>query len=410
MGIPIGEFSPSRGKAGASNDKRVRLSAVSDLFASGRVWAPDTRWAREVIEEVAAFPAGEHDDYVDTCFVGDTQVLLFNGTTKCIKDVRVGEFVATPEGPCRVTAVLDRGEREIWELEAGGHSVFATPDHRMMTARGWTRIDSLVPLMDTVVQANQRSDTCRLSKTPTSLSKRLFLMGARIAGIQTVKTPRIDAILGALVGRYIAIFGSSITGLYQKGITYTTSTVTRWITALKILSAYPQYNIGTSTNTGCPSAVAPMPIKRTSTVFGTQQRHGTEAKKAVHGTEKTHGRPWHWRTLLRKQKAPQTSMLHASGAAGVLLPIASARLFVLPNAKQPNQSFALVSRVRNTHTTQRVYDLTVEQAHCFYANGLLAHNCTQALMRMRQGGFIRLPSDMPEDPPQFRSARRAAYY
>lgn len=61
MGIPVQEFSPSRG-----NDKIVRVNAVADLFSSGKVWAPDTRWAREVIEEVAAFPSGENDDYVDT--------------------------------------------------------------------------------------------------------------------------------------------------------------------------------------------------------------------------------------------------------------------------------------------------------------------------------------------------------
>ena len=61
MGIPVQEFSPSRG-----NDKNVRLNAVADLFTSGKVWAPDTRWAREVIEEVASFPVGEHDDFVDT--------------------------------------------------------------------------------------------------------------------------------------------------------------------------------------------------------------------------------------------------------------------------------------------------------------------------------------------------------
>ena len=67
MGIPVSEFTPSRG-----NDKMVRLNAVADLFTSGKVWAPDTRWAREVIEEVAAFPVGEHDDYVDTT----TQALL----------------------------------------------------------------------------------------------------------------------------------------------------------------------------------------------------------------------------------------------------------------------------------------------------------------------------------------------
>ena len=61
MGIPVQEFSPSRG-----NDKLVRLNAVADLFSSGKVWAPDTRWAREVIEEMAAFPNGSHDDLVDS--------------------------------------------------------------------------------------------------------------------------------------------------------------------------------------------------------------------------------------------------------------------------------------------------------------------------------------------------------
>jgi predicted phage terminase large subunit-like protein len=61
MGIPVQEFTPTKG-----NDKISRLNAVSDLFASGRVWAPNTHWAEEVIDEVASFPAGEHDDYVDS--------------------------------------------------------------------------------------------------------------------------------------------------------------------------------------------------------------------------------------------------------------------------------------------------------------------------------------------------------
>lgn len=61
MGIPVQEFTPTKG-----NDKISRLNAVADIFASGRVWAPATRWAEEVIDEVAAFPSGEHDDYVDS--------------------------------------------------------------------------------------------------------------------------------------------------------------------------------------------------------------------------------------------------------------------------------------------------------------------------------------------------------
>jgi predicted phage terminase large subunit-like protein len=61
MGIPVQEFTPTKG-----NDKISRLNAVSDLFASGRVWVPNTHWAEEVVEEVASFPGGEHDDYVDS--------------------------------------------------------------------------------------------------------------------------------------------------------------------------------------------------------------------------------------------------------------------------------------------------------------------------------------------------------
>jgi predicted phage terminase large subunit-like protein len=67
MGIPVSEFTPSRG-----NDKFVRLNSVTDLFKSGKVWAPETRWAGEVIEEIAAFPNAGHDDYVDST----TQALI----------------------------------------------------------------------------------------------------------------------------------------------------------------------------------------------------------------------------------------------------------------------------------------------------------------------------------------------
>jgi predicted phage terminase large subunit-like protein len=61
MGVPVQEFTPTRG-----NDKITRLNAVADLFASGRVWIPNTNWAEEVVDEVASFPSGEHDDYVDS--------------------------------------------------------------------------------------------------------------------------------------------------------------------------------------------------------------------------------------------------------------------------------------------------------------------------------------------------------
>jgi predicted phage terminase large subunit-like protein len=61
MGIPVQEYVPSRG-----NDKIARLNSVADIFASGHVWVPNTNWAEELVEEVASFPSGEHDDLVDS--------------------------------------------------------------------------------------------------------------------------------------------------------------------------------------------------------------------------------------------------------------------------------------------------------------------------------------------------------
>ena len=68
MGIPVSEYVPSRGK-----DKIARVNSVSDLFASGVIWAPNSWFAEEVIEQFAGFPgASAHDDLVDS----STQAIL----------------------------------------------------------------------------------------------------------------------------------------------------------------------------------------------------------------------------------------------------------------------------------------------------------------------------------------------
>lgn len=78
MGIPAMEFSPGKGQ-----DKISRLNAVSDLIASGKVWVPDTRWAEELVDEIASFPSGEHDDLVDA-------------TTLALARFRQGGFIRLP--------------------------------------------------------------------------------------------------------------------------------------------------------------------------------------------------------------------------------------------------------------------------------------------------------------------------
>jgi predicted phage terminase large subunit-like protein len=78
MGIPVGEFTPGKGQ-----DKIARVNAVSDLFSGGVVWAPEHRWAKEVIEECNDFPSGLNDDLVDS-------------TTLALLRFRQGGFIRLP--------------------------------------------------------------------------------------------------------------------------------------------------------------------------------------------------------------------------------------------------------------------------------------------------------------------------
>ena len=79
MDIPVQTFTPSKG-----NDKHVRVNTCASLFESGMVWAPDQKFAEEVIEECAAFPHGDHDDLVDSM-------------TMAVMRFRQGGFLQHPE-------------------------------------------------------------------------------------------------------------------------------------------------------------------------------------------------------------------------------------------------------------------------------------------------------------------------
>lgn len=83
MGIPVQDFTPVRGTADNPNNKLARLHAISDIFASGKVWAPTyERWAEILIDEVASFPSGKNDDLTDC-------------VSMCLTRFRNGGFIGT---------------------------------------------------------------------------------------------------------------------------------------------------------------------------------------------------------------------------------------------------------------------------------------------------------------------------
>ena len=80
-GIPVVNYSPGGRKAGT--DKIARANSVSPVFEAGFVWAPDETWAEELVEEMAEFPYGEHDDLTDS-------------TVQAVIRFRQGNFLQLP--------------------------------------------------------------------------------------------------------------------------------------------------------------------------------------------------------------------------------------------------------------------------------------------------------------------------
>ena len=79
LGIPVTMYSPGGRRTGT--DKVSRANAVAPILESGLVWAPQTGWAEELVEECAAFPNGDHDDMVDS-------------TTMALMRFRQGNFIS----------------------------------------------------------------------------------------------------------------------------------------------------------------------------------------------------------------------------------------------------------------------------------------------------------------------------
>jgi phage terminase large subunit-like protein len=83
MGIPVQDYTPSRGAPNNPNTKFARVKSVADMVRSGIVWAPEYRWADELIEQCNDFPSGKNDDMVDV-------------TVMALMRFRNGGFVSLP--------------------------------------------------------------------------------------------------------------------------------------------------------------------------------------------------------------------------------------------------------------------------------------------------------------------------
>lgn len=409
-GIPAVGFSPGRKAGGGGVDKTTRMHLVSPLFESGVVWAPDNRrFADEVIEEVASFPAGDHDDF---CFVQDTMITMSDGSLKPIQDICVGDMVQTPAGAKAVLASGFTGVRPTYKLKAGSYRLEGTGNHPIATVAGWKRIDTM-SIADTIKVAQSKGVTWRFREKMSLLSKLFISTIGRIGGILNPNTRICAGISGeveAVDTACTAQYGNTTTVPFRTVTMSTTSTGMSTTTTSPILSVFqPRSTIWSIQKSGAPE-VAKSDSSNTSKKSERKRLSGTVLKKVANGIVRSAQN-----TLLRaaqlmrvgsnglKSEKPTQSQELARNVVRIFRRL---RVGLLSAARRVR-----VESLVESGEKKPVYNLTVADAHCYYANGILVHNCdsmTLALMRFREGGLISIKVD--EDDEEDFIPRKREYY
>jgi predicted phage terminase large subunit-like protein len=392
-----------------SQDKLARLYSVQHLFAEGLVYAPNKAWAEMVIQQIGQFPKGKHDDL---CLIGNTRILMADGSEKLLQEVAVGDVVRTPNGTQRVSASSLTGIKPIWRLDYSGGSIEGTAFHPVFANGEWRELAFLCP-SDTLTSYQSDGATSWLSKAKTKLLWKLSSL--TVAGTTAIQTQATRRTVSTLLGRAhvcTAMYGSFITEKFKKVRKFITLMVTPATTTSRTLSVCLSNPTGPNTTWTTwlgGSLNNSLPIWQK---FKNLQKIGIGVKRGVNGIANTLVR--HLRLPERlNHTAKAITLGFVNGAVQVLKLKALKNLCVQPFVSKGSPDTCVVEAVKFTHTMQPVYNLTVEGEGCYYANGILVHNCdtvSMAMRHLRDTGVILRPTEWQaelEDSLQFRGANKS---
>jgi hypothetical protein len=307
-----------------------------------------------------------------------------------IEDVRIGDRVLTRDGYRRVTfAGQTDADRAVVEVvTASGKRLHCTPDHEIFTAQGWKRADTL----------RYTDDVLEVASWSSAWSG----MGASIAGILRARGGQIASTsfgqFPAELGRFIGTSGSTRTGLRPRAFTFTTETAIPAITPSATWSASPRATIASTIRS---SVMRWSDSARTWTLFARLRKRGTPQTPVGRGIVRTASGPTPplspFRSPARSAvgssrptpsatvtaSAPTPASRHGGGRLASMTWTERAWSAVVSFVSAAMRGRRVVrghvATVCAAKPCARVYDLTVEGQHEFFANGILVSNCIDSL-------------------------------
>lgn len=274
----------------------------------------------------------------DHCFVGDTKITTDKGDVK-IKNINIGDIVLTSEGYKKVLKKFNNGSKQTNEYTLYFNdkvvTLECTDEHKIKTDKGWKKIKDLI------------------------IGDMLYLIPLNIYNTEQKNTTLVNT------EDYIELSGNTIMEKYLKDMKYTTKMKTHQIMIYQILSVLKNLNINHFILKNFINKIQ-NGLKHKWRKIKTNVENGIKVMKVKNGIKTT---------LNNKNGELLTS--ESNYVNSVMQNM---------NQKPQDKDFVLQNVSRNIteiiikkSSNNIVYDLMVDDCHEYYANGILVHNCIDAM-------------------------------
>ena len=319
-------------------------------------------------------------DAFNHCFVGETLVATNKGE-KRIDTLKVGDMVRTSRGNHKISKIFDNGRQKTLRVRFYFINftleIEATPNHLFKTKEGWKRLEKLT-----------KGDILYLNKS--SMEK--CIVGTKERDISVEEQ-----------NGYTGLCGNITTGRYQKVTTFTIKTEIPKTILLKIWNCIKGKNtlVYTHRSTYNPRSI----YRKLVTIWQKLPKllkNGIIQNWVENGIKSKQKKQY----ALFNQKNLYANNVVSISSPNLLGTIDSVQTIVSPSGVEKTTSTMKSEPVSNveksllsTNTAEcnsvvevvlediivleenynNVYDIEVEEAHEFFANGVLVHNCIDSI-------------------------------
>jgi hypothetical protein len=421
-----------------SNDFELRRSAVGAALSRlvdgepGLVVHPDCRTLRKGMAGAYCYRrvqlAGaekwkdvpDKNQYSHVCFVAGTPISTPDGR-RFVERIACGDLVSTPQGPRPVIATGRRVAADLVEVWlSNGIGLICTADHPFATSKGCYSPASALRVGDILVAEGETWDGQPF--TPSKSSTAFATIGSR----QATTRPTISLVVPTCIGPS----GNGTMGHSRRA---RRACITRTETRPTIAST-----ISSLCRRATMRVIMSWSATRTASTFGRwhssirqwpllhQRRLLAHLKRGLDLAQLSMHAPWSATLAFNAVGTTRSGQAFVSaasalqpvspepGCSAVLMTRAASASSAVSRSAATNTSVTSLAprvvRVKSLPESALVYNLTVDEVHCYYAGGVLVSNCDAAQYLMLGAGegaqLIKRPDAAPDPRRVVQHARR----